>query len=487
MSLSGEELLDVASNGNLDELRALLNHPDFNKGAVRKATDDGGNTALHKAAIGGRVECVIALLEAGADIEAKNLDGSSPLSVSCSLPDCGATAQALLDHGADVNSSPANEQMPICEACRHARVEIVRLLLSRGASPEATNFSIFPKTYRKIREVPASYPWQPIHYAVRSGSVECIDLLIKAGARLNLPGKYDESALVEAITHRKFECARFLLKHGADVEHLNCKCESPLGRALMDPESGSFVSMLYQFGANMYLRRRDGIEGIRVPHHPLWDWLNNGSSPEPLRALVMADTAGSVGNDRWKFWQNRALFIVLSGNSISHLIQFINICHGCGHLLDMNVKFTDKVSQYFVPAKNRTLVEQSFRAYMHHHGQIERRGENELGLLRVLLAAGASATERCGNDETLSPLEIACQKRLTEAANVMIEGHVWSKKEKYQTTVKFGPVIKSLQAWCRHAIRSTLGRKRISQIRRLPLSFRMKDYLLFDYPLFRDY
>ena len=438
--LSGEALLALASSGNLDELKAVLHHPDFDPEVVRSATDEGGNTTLHKAASGGHVECVVALLEAGADIEARNLDGSSPLCVSSSLPDCGATAQALLDHGADVNSFPANEQMPICEACRHARIEVVRLLLSRGSSPEVTNFSIFPKTYRKIREVPASYPWQPIHYVVRSGSVECIDLLLKAGARINLPGKYDESALVEAITYRKFECARFLLKHGADVEHLNCKCESPLGKALMDPESGIFVSMLYEFGANMFLRRQDGIEGTRVPHHPLWDWLNSGSSPEPLRALVMADTAASVGNDRWKFWRTRALFIVLSGNSITHLIQFINICYGCGHLLDMSVKFTDEiVSRLFTTAKNRTLVEQSFRAYMHHHGRNKSREENELGLLRVLLAAGASATEPCGDGETLSPLEMASQKRLTEAVNVMIEGHVWSGKEKFQTTVKFGP------------------------------------------------
>lgn len=505
--LSGETLLAFAKSGNTNELSTFL---DLNPDLVKSTTDDEGNTALHFAASGGHVECVEALLQAGAEIEARNNEGSSPLCVSCSLPDGGVTAQALLDHGADVNSSPANEQMPISEACRHARLDIVRLLIANGSSPEATHFSIVGGRGKRcpMHHLPALYPWQPIHFAVRSGSVECIDELLKAGARINLPGKHDESALVEAITHRQFECARFLLKHGADIEHLNSKCESPLGKALMDPESGLFVSMLYQYGANMHLRRRDGIEGTRVPHHPLWDWMYSGSSPEPLRALVMADTASSVGSDRWKFWRSRAVFIILSGKSIAQLIQFINICNACGHLLDMTAKYTDEVvSRMFPTPQNRTLVEQSFRSYMYKFDNQTGDAKKDLEVMTILLAAGAPATEQCGDGQTMSPLQWASQKKMTLAMKVMIEGHVWKKKEKKATGVQLGSgmlgfpnhvsflvffllffavaVLGSLQAWCRHVIRCSLGRRRLPCIRQLPLSPSMKDYLLFNYPLFR--
>ena len=457
MQRLGDTLLNSAKTGNIHQLRIILSDPEFDRNVLDNVLDEEGNSALHLASCGGYVDCVSALLRAGADIEARNKKGSSPLCVACSCSDDGATAQSLLDNGADVNSAPANEQMPISEACRRGNVNIVRLLLSRGSSPEATHY---PKVgFRLIdrQSMSASYPWQPIHFAVESGSIECIHELLKAGACVNMPGKYDESALVEAITHRKFECARFLLKHGADIGHLNSKCESPLGKALMDPESGDFVSMLYQFGANMTLKRRDGIEGTRVPHHPLWDWLLNGSSPEPLRALVMADTASSVGNDRWKFWKTRALFIVVSSQNITHLIHFINVSNSCGHLLDMSVKYSDElISKVFFAKVNQTLMEQSLRTYMHQysHGQNTNK-KNALEIMKILLASGASATELCGSDPTLSPLQLAKQNRLSDAVNVLIEGHAWSRREKRTTSVKFGSgmflVLWQYVSCCLHA------------------------------------
>jgi ankyrin repeat protein len=61
-----------------------------------------GRTALCGAAAAGHAEAVAALAAAGADVEATDLDGSSPLLLAC-VEGQLETASLLLDLGADSN------------------------------------------------------------------------------------------------------------------------------------------------------------------------------------------------------------------------------------------------------------------------------------------------------------------------------------------------------------------------------------------------
>lgn len=54
-------------------------------------------TPLHAAAASGNIECVHTLINAGADIEAKNVYGNTPLHIAC-LNGCPLVIKALMSH-----------------------------------------------------------------------------------------------------------------------------------------------------------------------------------------------------------------------------------------------------------------------------------------------------------------------------------------------------------------------------------------------------
>lgn len=107
----------AALEGHLDLLRALIEG-----GADVNAADECGWTPLHAAARGNQVESIDALVEAGASIEAlENQGGPPPYDVAIWRK--LETLLALLKHGADVNPRDSHRRTPLyCCAC-NARVQ----------------------------------------------------------------------------------------------------------------------------------------------------------------------------------------------------------------------------------------------------------------------------------------------------------------------------------------------------------------------------
>jgi hypothetical protein len=92
-------LQEAARAGNLE---AIQQHIRTASNLNEKAPDSGGSP-LHTAAVFGQLEAVRALVQAGADVNARNNDGSTPLIVAAFL--CRTDiVQHLLAHGADKNA-----------------------------------------------------------------------------------------------------------------------------------------------------------------------------------------------------------------------------------------------------------------------------------------------------------------------------------------------------------------------------------------------
>jgi truncated hemoglobin YjbI len=128
-----------------------------------------GQTLLHEAALAGEAELAAVLIRSGADPDAKEAEGHTPLyraatgDVARVLLAAGAAADiasgptrgtplhqaarrgyvsvatALLDHGATMDARDAKGQTPLRRAVNCRKFQVVRLLIRRGADPHAAD------------------------------------------------------------------------------------------------------------------------------------------------------------------------------------------------------------------------------------------------------------------------------------------------------------------------------------------------------------
>jgi len=122
----GSELILAAQNGQTDAVRELLE-----AGANLNARDMSGQTALIAAAGGGHTEVVQILLEAGTEPVSINRGGAAL--VRASYNGHAETVRILLHAGADVNARDKHGRTAFFLAQQGGHVQIVDLLIAVGA------------------------------------------------------------------------------------------------------------------------------------------------------------------------------------------------------------------------------------------------------------------------------------------------------------------------------------------------------------------
>ena len=131
-----EDIHKAAKDGDTDEVAALLSMDN----RLTRTHDGDGWTPLHLAAHYGHADVVSLLLHNNApvDIRSTNQMANTPLHAALAGRR-GDAAKMLIDAGADVNARQHGGWAPLHSAAANGDREMVDLLIARGADSAAVN------------------------------------------------------------------------------------------------------------------------------------------------------------------------------------------------------------------------------------------------------------------------------------------------------------------------------------------------------------
>ncbi len=209
------------------------------------STDPAGSTPLHHAAGFGTLDSLALLIDKGADVNAKNRRGSTPL--FWALHD-EAKVRVLITRGAAVKIKQVEGRTPVYQAAILANGNaVLRLLLDNGGDPRAATLTGLT----------------PLSAAALRGDVEAMRLLIDRGAEIDTKNGAGATALMAAATNGSPRAVQLLLEKGADANVRSKLGETPLGNAA-GAGNAETVKMLLDRGADVNSRNSRGYSPLML-------------------------------------------------------------------------------------------------------------------------------------------------------------------------------------------------------------------------------
>jgi len=271
------DIWNAANDGNIDAVKKHLT-----AGADVNATDGNGVTPLHFAASENHGEVVELLIAEGADVNATDKNGATPLHMAAAQGN-KEIAELLIAEGADLGW-PANEKStPLRYAAVRGHTELVELLIAEGADVNASDengaTSLHMAAARGHKEIaklliaegadlgwPANDQSTPLHYAAVRSHGELVELLIAEGADVNATAKNGATPLSAAASSGHLGVAELLIAEGADLDLTTDDEHTPLHYAASEGHV-EVVELLIDKGADMSLHGKNGVSLLHLALH----------------------------------------------------------------------------------------------------------------------------------------------------------------------------------------------------------------------------
>jgi ankyrin repeat protein len=186
--------------------------------------------------------CAERLLERGADVEAQNNRGSTPLHLAASKTS-EKSVRLLIKNGAMINLQNNKSQTALHKASRHGHLDIVRLLLDHKADIDLQD----------------NHGSTPLHLAIYHMSREAVQLFLDRGADVTLQNGKGQAALHRALQRGHPDIIQLILSgENVDADALDNDGSTPLHLAASEAEVLSGARLLLMHGANINLRNKKG-------------------------------------------------------------------------------------------------------------------------------------------------------------------------------------------------------------------------------------
>ena len=250
---------------SLDTLRALLDH-----GAHIDATRKDGTNALLRACNTGQSESVVFLLEAGANVNIVKPNGNTILHVAVKNNCSNAALQAIILHGANINSVNNNSETALILACYVAQAESVKVLLEMGADPNISD----------------SRDYTSLHAAIHG---QCTDQtlqeIITHKVLLNAQDTSGKTALHLACSYRLQSLVQVLLTAGANPNKACSDGFTSLHSAIISGCRKNIIHSIIDHHAVVNAKTRNNLTALMITcqkgnKHALIVLLRAGADPE---------------------------------------------------------------------------------------------------------------------------------------------------------------------------------------------------------------
>jgi len=265
-------LMYAAASGHLEAMKLLL---DVGKVDVNEMHSNGGS-ALLEASTGGAGEAMKFLLSKGAKPDLIDMDGVTPLHAVTSKGHYEGTVELLkylkkimkkdeLVKHINLPSHSGGTAVMFAAAGGHPKT--TKLMIDEGADVNMIATAI-PEYLEKLAKMIEDGTVDPnedphvdgvtgVHVAAEEGHLECVNLLIEAGADVTVLDEEDRTALQLAVKGNYGEVASALVKAGANPNTPYIDEEGEAHNLLMDSiivENADFALLLIEHGADLYYK-----------------------------------------------------------------------------------------------------------------------------------------------------------------------------------------------------------------------------------------